>query len=179
MHFFISTCLCMLLLLIGCPTAATAQTHLQDANQVQPTATIKPLYQISDDSYKPRKAAVSFSKSSNILNFRSARAEHINLFSNTGMVRTIGSSVQLYSIGTNALPSEQSVTKRRSGGARGGEEDWDDWGTGGATDGNAGDGGEQSNESPIGSPYVLAFLAMAYVVYRYRKSKVQTSTAQK
>ncbi len=167
MHFFISVCLCMLLLQIGCPTAATAQTHFQAADQVSATATVKPLYQISDDSYKPRKASVSFLKSTDILNFRSVRAEHVSLLS-TGT--SGGGSVKLYSTGTDALPSESAVTVRRSNGIApineesDGEDDWDDFGSGNGN-GTGLTPGDPGTPAPIGSSSILLFFALAYVAY--------------
>ncbi len=86
--------------------------------------------------------------------------------------RSLVSTVHVYQPFTNDAPSSHSPVVRRIG-ARNSDDD-DDFGFGGATDGNVGDGGTQSTESPLGSPIILALFALAYGVFLYSK-KHQTN----
>ncbi len=175
MRFFISACLCMLLLQFS-TSAAVGQVHTLSNEHVYPVATVTPLYEFSDVHYTS-KAPNLISYRGDNSNFKSYRIGQVTPLPNMRMLPQSG-RIHIYPTGTNVLPSESSASVRRSRGmmpfGEDGDDD-DDFGSGGATDGNAGDVGNQSQESPIGSPIILALLALAYSIFLYRK-KHQTHT---
>ncbi len=148
----------VLLLLGFCALCSILPMHALRADEV------RPLYQLSDDRMLSdqgrHRAMPAFSTGAgSSVNFFSWRVGHVSPMIMPTSVST-SSRVQLYTIGTNDLPSETPLTIRRVHEG----DTWEDYIPG---------GGQGNPENlPVGSSAVLVLFAWAYAAYIVYKKRL-------